>query len=71
MRPKNVEESAGQGHPRRGGGSYEDAGKAQHTLDDPVGPPGSGLRLRSASLATKLNADFVQINAISSGVKGS
>ncbi|HSC35808.1 MAG TPA: AAA family ATPase, partial [Thermodesulfobacteriota bacterium] len=70
MRPASFEEFAGQAHLVGPDGVIRKMlrGKSIRSMIF-WGPPGSGKTTLARLLATKLNAEFIQINAISSGVK--
>lgn len=70
MRPRNFEEFAGQAHLVGPDGVIRKMLRGSNIRSMIFwGPPGSGKTTLARLLATKLSADFVQINAISSGVK--
>jgi len=70
MRPESFEEFVGQGHLLGEKGVISKMLRGKHIRSMIFwGPPGSGKTTLARLLATKLSADFIQINAISSGVK--
>jgi len=70
MRPASFEEFAGQAHLVGPDGIIQKMLRGKNIRSMIFwGPPGTGKTTLARLLATKLNADFVQINAISSGVK--
>jgi len=70
MRPESFDEFVGQGHLLGEKGVISKMLRGKHIRSMIFwGPPGSGKTTLARLLATKLSADFIQINAISSGVK--
>ncbi len=70
MRPATFEEFAGQAHLVGPEGIIQKMLRGKNIRSMIFwGPPGCGKTTLARLLATKLNADFIQINAISSGVK--
>lgn len=70
MRPESFDGFVGQEHLLGSNGVISKMLRGQHIRSMIFwGPPGSGKTTLARLLATKLSADFIQINAISSGVK--
>lgn len=70
MRPRSIDDFAGQSHLVGPQGVIRKM-LGQKTLRSMIlwGPPGTGKTTLAKLLATQIDAEFVQINAISSGVK--
>ena len=70
MRPRRLEEVCGQQHLLAGGKPLRAALQGGHLYSMVLwGPPGSGKTTLARIFAEALQAEFLQLSAISSGVK--